>query len=130
MRYYIAVVHKDENSAYGLHFPDVPGCFAAADSMDDVVRNGIESLRFYAEDRALPEPRNIEQIRNSKDVATDLADGAFLIAVPLIDDDAHVVRANISMESGVMRAVDAAAKQRGLTRSAFLAQAARKAIEG
>ena len=130
MRYYIAVVHKDENSAYGLHFPDVPGCFAAADSMDDVVKNGIESLRFYAEDRALPEPRNIEQIRNSKDVATDLADGAFLIAVPLIDDDAHVVRANISMESGVMRAVDAAAKQRGLTRSAFLAQAARKAIEG
>jgi hypothetical protein len=33
------------------------------------------------------------------------------------------------MESGMMRAVDAAARERGLTRSAFLAQAARRAIE-
>ena len=130
MRYYISVVHKDESSAFGMHFPDVPGCFAAADNMDDVVKNGIEALRLYAEDTLLAEPRAIEQIRTSPDVAADLADGAFLIAVPLIDEDARVVRANITMESGVMRAVDQAAKQRGLTRSAFLAQAARRAIEG
>jgi hypothetical protein len=62
-------------------------------------------------------------------VASDLAHGAFLIAVPLIEDDARVVRANITMESGMMRAVDATARARGLTRSAFLAQAARRAIE-
>lgn len=25
MRYYIALVHKDEGSAYGVQFPDDPG---------------------------------------------------------------------------------------------------------
>ncbi len=129
MRYYIAVVHKDKMSAFGMHFPGVPGCFAAADTMEDVVSKGIEALRLYAEDTQLPAPRPIEQVRKDKGVASDLAHGAFLIAVPLIEDDARVVRANITMESGMMRAVDAAARERGLTRSAFLAQAARRAIE-
>lgn len=129
MRYYIAVVHKDEKSAFGMHFPDVPGCFAAADTMEDVVSKGIEALRLYGEDMELPAPRPVEKVRKDKGVASDLAHGAFLIAVPLIEDDARVVRANITMESGMMRAVDEAARARGLTRSAFLAQAARRAIE-
>ena len=30
---YHAVVHKDEDSAWGVHFPDLPGCFSAADEL-------------------------------------------------------------------------------------------------
>lgn len=29
----IVIVHKDENSAYGMSFPDAPGCFSAASSL-------------------------------------------------------------------------------------------------
>lgn len=129
MHHYIAVVHKDENSAFGVQFPDVPGCFSAADDMDDLIPNAMQALSLYAEDRELPAPRGIEAIRRDRQVAADLATGAFLVAVPLIENETRVVRANITLERGMLRAIDKAAKQRKLTRSAFLAQAARHEIE-
>ena len=129
MSYYLAVVHKDEGTAFGVHFPDVPGCFSAADEMDGLVPNAVEALSLHAEDTQIAAPRGIEDIRRDPEVAADLAAGAFLIAVPLIENDTRVVRANITLECGMLKAIDKAAKQRKLTRSAFLAQAARHEIE-
>jgi|SRR5213082_2954770 len=129
MHYYFAVVHKDEDSAFGVHFPDVPGCFSAADQIDDIVPNAIEALGLYSEDQELPPSRSVDQLRRDPEIAADLSEGAFLVAVPVIENDARVVRANITMESGMLKAIDAEAKARGLTRSAFLTQAARRAIE-
>lgn len=129
MRYYIAVVHKDKGSSYGVHFPDVPGCFSAADEADDIVTNAVEALNLWAMDQELPEPRGIEAIRKDKEVVRELAKGAFLTAIPFVENDAVVVRANITMERGMLKAIDQAARARKLTRSAFLAQAARKEIE-
>ena len=37
MKTYIALVHKDADSAWGVSFPDLPGCFSAADTLDDVL---------------------------------------------------------------------------------------------
>ena len=31
MTYYIGLVHKEKDFAFGVQFPDVPGCFSAAD---------------------------------------------------------------------------------------------------
>ena len=118
-----------EDSAFGVHFPDVPGCFSAADQIDDIVPNAIEALGLYSEDQELPPSRSVDQLRRDPEVAADLSEGAFLVAVPVIENDARVVRANITMESGMLKAIDAEAKARGLTRSAFLTQAARRAIE-
>ncbi|WP_171500827.1 type II toxin-antitoxin system HicB family antitoxin, partial [Acinetobacter guerrae] len=33
---YPVYVHKDQDSAYGLTFPDLEGCFSAADDMQDI----------------------------------------------------------------------------------------------
>jgi predicted RNase H-like HicB family nuclease len=98
MRYYHAVVHKDADSAFGVHFPDLPGCFSAAE------------LREVA--------------------ATDLAEGAFLIMVPWIGRNSKSARVNISLDKAMLAAIDQAAAMRHLTRSAFLAEAARNEIEG
>ncbi len=129
MNYYIGVVHKDRDSAFGIHFPDVPGCFSAADDMNDLVPNAIEALSLLGEDVRLPDPRAIDEVRRDKKVKADLAAGAFLIAIPLIENEAKTVRANITMERGMLKAVDLAAEARNLTRSAFLALAARHEIE-
>ena len=129
MHYYHAIVHKEADSAFGVHFPDVPGCFSAADTMEDIIPNAVEALSLWFEDTdvpALPSPFEIVQ----KQAASDLAEGAFLIMVPRISNDNRVVRANISMERGMLDAVDAAAARRKVTRSAFLADAARAVIEG
>ena len=50
--------------------------------MDDMIGNGAEALSLFAEHAALPEPRSLEQIRSDADVRADLAEGAFLVAVP------------------------------------------------
>jgi predicted RNase H-like HicB family nuclease len=34
MRTYFAIVHKEEDSAVGVVFPDLPGCFSAGDAYD------------------------------------------------------------------------------------------------
>lgn len=129
MKNYLALVEKDEDSAFGVRFPDVPGCFSAADDAEHVVANATEALQFWAEDLPLPPPSSHKSVVSRPDVRDALAGGAYLISVPLIENDTAVVRANVTFERGVLRAIDQTAKARGLSRSAFLAAAARNEIE-
>jgi len=129
MRNYLAVVDKDTDSAFGLWFPDVPGCFSAADDEADIISNAVEALRLFAEDETLPPPSPHEAIVSRDDVRESLAQGAYLLSIPLIEADTAVVRANVTFERGMLRAIDEAARRMGVTRSAFLASAARDKIE-
>ncbi|MFA7597225.1 MAG: type II toxin-antitoxin system HicB family antitoxin [Novosphingobium sp.] len=127
MKYYYAIVHKEPDSAYGVEFPDLPGCFSAADTMEEVLPNACEALELWFDDQKETAPRRLDEIQ---DMARDqLADGAFVIAVPRIINDHRVSRINISVERGILDAIDKAAAERHLTRSAFIAQAARNEIE-
>lgn len=131
MTHYIAIVHKDENSAWGVSFPDLPGCFSAADSEADILPNAMEALEFFAEDLArMPSPSSIEAIRDLPDIASDLKTGAYLISVPLLKNIGKSARINITLDKGLLEAIDDAAQQRKMTRSGFLAQAAAKEIGG
>jgi predicted RNase H-like HicB family nuclease len=121
-------VHKDEDSAWGVHFPDLPGCFSAADDLADVQANASAAVMLYLEGEKAPESSAIEKIRDM--VADDLAEGAFLLAVPYVYVSNRPQRINISIDRGVLDAIDAAASSRKLTRSAFLTEAARNEIEG
>ena len=129
MRYYIALVHKDADSAYGISFPDLPAVFSASDNEEEIVSNAVEALRLWAEDENLPTPSTHAEILARDDVRDELKAGAFLVRIPVIEEHTRTVRANITLEAGTLAAIDAAAKKRGLTRSAFLAQAARREIQ-
>lgn len=128
MKIYHAIVHKDEDSAWGVQFPDLPGCFSAADELDDILANASEAVSLYLEGEKSPQPSSIEAIR--KLAADDLAEGAFLLAVPFLSSYNRPQRINISIDQGMLDAIDAAASMRKLTRSAFLAEAARNEIAG
>lgn len=128
MNYYYAVVHKDDDSAYGVHFPDVPGCFSAADTLEDVLPNAVEALTLQFEDAPPTATSSAGRIREL--ASEDLANGAFLMAVPYVRNSGQLSRVNISLDRAMLDAIDAAATARKLTRSAFLAQAARNEIEG
>jgi predicted RNase H-like HicB family nuclease len=128
MNTYLALVHKDEDSAYGVSFPDLPGCFSAADDFDGIISAASEALDLWFETEPLVEPRSIEEVR--QDVAADLADGAFLVAMPYVRRSTKQVRVNISMDAGTLDAIDTAANQMRLTRSSFLALAATNEIRG
>lgn len=127
MNYFYAVVHKDEDSAYGVTFPDLPGCHSAADRVEDVLQNACDALELWFQDAKEIKPMRLDQAHAA--ASRDLAQGAFLIAVPRIANDHRVVRVNVSLERGILDAIDRAASERGLTRSAFIAEAARNSIE-
>ena len=127
MQYFYAIVHKDSESAFGVTFPDLPGCFSAADAIDGVLPNACEALELWFEDADATQPRRLDEIRDL--AAVDLAEGAFIVAVPRITRTGRQVRANISLDRGMLDAIDRAATERSLTRSAFLADAARNEIE-
>ena len=127
MKIYLAVVHKEEGSTHGISFPDLPGCFSAADDLSSLVPNAREALDLWFEDADEVEPSNIEAIL--EDVSEDLAAGAFLIAVPRVTRLNRSVRVNVSLDRGILDAIDTAAAARKLTRSEFLAEAARNEIE-
>ncbi len=87
MKPYIGIVHRDAGSAYGVTFPDAPGCFSAADTLDDLFAMAEEALGLWldtvAEERiAISEPRDLSALRADADWAESFADAALVIAVP------------------------------------------------
>lgn len=135
MKYYLGVVEKDADSAFGMWFPDMPGCFPAADAFDDLPGVAAEVLRQHVEalesnGRAVPEPRAVAEAIAARDVRRSVREGATTMLVPLLADPGRTVRVNVTVERGLLDQIDEAAAARGLTRSAFLAQAAREKIAG
>ena len=124
--HYVAVVDKDSGSAYGVRFPDLYGCFSAADTFDGIISNATEALALYFEDREVVPARGVEAIRD--EVAEELATGAFMMMIPYISDRRRVVRVNLSLDKGLLDTMDEAARARGMTRSAFVARAATREI--
>ena len=128
---YLALVHKDDESAWGISFPDLQGCFSAADDEDDIITNAMEALELYAEDLdILPEPRSISTIATDPYVAGELAQGSYLISIPFIRNTQRTTRVNITLSKGLLDAIDAEATRRKLTRSGFIAQASEREIAG
>ena len=75
--------------------------------------------------------RSIDEVLRDEDVAASVEAGAVLFAVPLLADAGRTVRINISLDKALVDQIDTRRlPQEGLTRSAFLAQAAREKIGG
>ena len=87
MAHYIALIHKDPDSCYGVSFPDVPGVFTAGDNIDEAMRKAAEVLAFAAEDwsdlagERFPAARTIDELRTDPEFQERAAD-AVIAAVP------------------------------------------------
>ena len=129
---YVSFIHRDD-AGYGVSFPDFPGCVSVGDTLDDAVRNGCEALAFHVEGLSAdgargPAPRLIDAIKADPELA-DWRRDADIVLIPLLLDRGSSRRVNISLDRGLLEAIDDEAKQRRVTRSAFLATAARREIE-
>ena len=130
---FVSFIHRDPDSGYGISFPDFPGCVSVGDTVDEAVRNGCEALACHVEglaetDEPVPGPRSIEDIRSDPELGGWLR-GADIVLVPLLLDRGSSKRVNISLDRGLLEAIDDEARQRRMTRSAFLASAARRELE-
>ncbi len=132
--HYVAFLHDDDDPGFGISFPDFPGCVSDGDTVDDTLRRGAEALSFHvegmmADGQPIPRPRSLQDIRSDERLA-EWREGATIAFVPLILDKGSPRRINVSLDFGLLRAIDEEAKRRGMTRSAFLSSAARNEIEG
>jgi len=133
MARYVALV-DGKPGAFGVVVPDLPGCTSGGATVDAALRNAVEAVTLWVEDaradgEKIPKPRSAETLREDAEVAAALTRGGILAYVPLMLNAGRPVKANLSLDAGLLEAIDEAAERRGLTRSAFLASAAREKIE-
>lgn len=79
MATFLALVHKDADSAFGLSFPDLPGCHSAAHHPDEIFAQAEAALAMWFAHAPGARPRSFEAVH--AEVAGELHRGAFLIAV-------------------------------------------------
>jgi predicted RNase H-like HicB family nuclease len=130
--HYVALIHKDSDSAYGVSFPDLPGCYSAGDTLQEATQNAVDGLASFvrwmeSDGDQVPSPRPPDEIASDPRLA-DRLDGATLVLIPLVRDLGSTTRINVSLDLGLLEAIDSEAKQRKQTRSAFIASAVRKEL--
>jgi predicted RNase H-like HicB family nuclease len=129
---YIALI-DGKAGAYGVVIPDLPGCVAMGATLDEAIVNAAEAMRDWADvtverGGAIPMPRAIEALLADPEVAAEIGAGALLHSIPLIRHSGRPAKANLSIDAGILAAIDAEAKRRNLTRSAFIELMARHAL--
>lgn len=126
---YIAILHKDPKSDFGVSFPDFPGCVTAGINIDEAKDMAYEALKLHIQGliedgENLPSPAKLEDIMSDSDFSDAVA--YLVVAVP--EARPRTVRVNITVPETTLRQIDDAAKKRGLSRSSFLVHAAQNVI--
>jgi predicted RNase H-like HicB family nuclease len=129
MDYYVALIHKDSRSDFGVMFPDFPGCISAGKTYEEALRMGAEALAFHAEGmeadgNALPRPRSVDQVRAAKEDWIDWKN-AVVAMIPLLPSQGKPKAANVSIDSALLTAIDHYADRTGSTRSSILSEGAK-----
>jgi predicted RNase H-like HicB family nuclease len=126
--HYVGIL-DGEGDTCGVRIPDVVGCHGGGATPEAAIADATSALREIASHYAVIETplaaaRSAKQIIADPRAGYDAGSGESLVLVPLLLDRGRPVRANISLDAGLLETIDAEAKRRGLTRSAFLASAA------
>jgi len=84
---YIALVHKDEGTSYGVSFPDVPGCVSAGDTFEQAVANAAQALAGHldlmkADGDPIPSPRSYDELKRNPEFVDDSTDAIVTMVMP------------------------------------------------
>ncbi len=120
--YYPAIIDRSD-SGFGVTFPDFPGCIAAGGTPSEAAMQAEGALALHVEAMAkdgdlIPDPSDldaIEAVEGVEDVARLLV---------RVDRPLKVERVLVSIDSNLLRAIDAVTPNR----SAWIAEAARAAL--
>lgn len=120
---YPAIVER-AGEGYSVFFPDLPGCTSAGATVNEAVLNAEEALGGHLLVSAkysdlLADPSDMEEIERDPEV-----DEVARVLVRA-EKPGRAVRLNITMDEGLLAAIDRVAKNR----SGFLADAARRALD-
>ena len=124
---YIAYLHKDKNSDYGVSFPDFPGCVTAGKTLEEARKLAVEALTLHMagmieDGEALPEASTLDQLAGDPTMKGAVA---FLVSAEAPE---KTVRVNITARESQIEAIDKLARKAGMTRSAYMVQSSVRGV--
>jgi predicted RNase H-like HicB family nuclease len=126
MRYPV-VIHKDQDSDFGVMIPDIPGCYSAGSSYDEALSDAIEAIECHLEgllmdNETLPVGSSIDNWIHHQDFQGGI--WAF-VDIDLGQISGKAKRVNITLPERVLNLIDLYGKSHSIkNRSAFLTDAA------
>lgn len=122
---YPVVIHKDQDSDYGVTVPDMPGCFSAGETIEEALDMAKDAILCHIEgllidDEDIPQPSPIDQNWDNP----DFRDGRFmLVEINPSEVSGKAARINITIPESVLAKVDRYVARNGGNRSALMTEA-------
>ena len=128
---FTVVLHTDNGQHYGVTVPDLPGCFSSGESVDDALENALEAIDLHVEtlledggDLPARQPIAVHQAH------PDHAGGIWAVVdAPVEKYFGPAEKINITVPRAILSRIDEHAKRHGMSRSGFLVEAARTAMQ-
>jgi predicted RNase H-like HicB family nuclease len=117
---YIAYLRKDEDSDFGVEFPDLPGCVSAGRTLDEA--RAMAAAALEADGDPVPPPSSLDALRQDENRLD-----AVVILVDLDPELLKSERVNVMIPRHLLGRIDAAS---GGNRSRFLVEAAERKLAG
>ena len=119
---YIAYLHKDRKSDFGVSFPDFPGCVTAGKSLEEARRKAPEALAFHIagmleDGEKIPKPSKMDELADDPNRENAVA---FLVSTDF--NKTKTVRVNVTARENQIEMIDRLARRAGMTRSAYMVQ--------
>ena len=113
---------------YGVVFPDLPGCVAMGNTLDEAIRHAEEALYDWMDSmeelgHPISAPSALENI--------EVPEGCALTSILLVKTrrDKPSVRLNLVLDAGIVDTITSEAKRRGITRKAYIERLVRFAAQ-
>ena len=128
-RNYVGIL-DGSGDVWGVRIPDIDGCVGGGTTPEAAIADVTQALRdvlAHKKSSGVPFPKAspiadiLQKEKPAKSEST--------VIIPVVLDAGRSVRANLTMDAGLLEAIDTAAARAGITRSAYIASAAREKLE-
>lgn len=124
MLFPFVVEPSDESHAFGVVFPDCPGCFSAGDTLEEAFSNAREALEGWLEcviddGEEIPKPSAMSEIVKIPEYQGWIY-SAVDVDLSKLSDKAE--RVNITLPARILRRLDVLAKDCRESRSGYIAR--------
>ncbi len=129
--YFPVVLHSDDAVRFGVTVPDLPGCFSSGDSFDAALTSVKEAIDLHLEGiieegDEIPSLKTLAEHRSNP----DFSDGIWgVVEVDVSHFYGQTEQIHVALPRYLLAQIDGYSESHGITRSGFLAEAARSVLQ-
>lgn len=123
---YIAVVHKDKDSEYGVIFPDFLECITSGKNLQEAKNMAEEALQFHI-DGMLEDKEDLPEATNFDIIKQRYHDAEIFLFIS-VKIPTSVKRINITIDEKLLRKLDKYLNEKNDNRSHFFTESIKERI--